>query len=213
MQYTLYQFNNTHTKIKKLLWSKNPKILLDISIYNYYALFSAYYIQSKNYPTHYFGPADNGRDYKIVQNGATKFFMISPGLTGEKGTVSFQPVDAPGHYLRHYGYLLDLEKKDGARNANIFDEDATFRIHENKFFNGFDSYESVNYPNYYIRHQGSRLKINVQDHSELYENDASFKIISTDNKGMFLNLKIRLNIKLVTIIIRAGNGQWGGAVR
>jgi hypothetical protein len=144
--------------------------------------FSAFYIQSKNYPTYYWGPGSNGQDYKIVTPEGTKLYMISPGLTGEVGTVSFQPVNAPGYYLRHYNFLVDVEQKLGARNAHIFDLDATFRVHEDKYFNGFNAFESVNYHHYYIRHQSYRLKISEHDTTDLYKNDASFKTIACKEK-------------------------------
>ena len=181
-------------------------------MYVCYIVFSAFSIQSKNYPTYYFGPADNGLDYKIVQNSHTKFIMVSPGLTGEVGTVSFQPIDSPGHYLRLYNFLLVLEKRDGndGMPADMFDLDATFRMRENKFFSGFFSFESVKYRNYYIRHQGFSLKVSQEDHSDLYQNDASFKIIST---GMFPNLIIIFNIKRVISITREVNGEWGRVIR
>ena len=98
-------------------------------------------IQSKNFPDHYFG-SDNNFDFKISKNGYQLNFM-SPGLTGEEGTFSFQSPAEPNKYLRHHGVILYLEDKNG-RNAHVFPQDATFRIRENKFFGGFVSFESVN---------------------------------------------------------------------
>ena len=99
-----------------------------------------------------------------------------PGLTGQEGTVSFESVDNPGYYLRHYGFLIYLEPKNGGRNPAIFDDDATFSIRPSQFYDCYFSFESVNYPGRFIRHQGFRLKISVNDGSELFKNDASFKL-------------------------------------
>ena len=141
-------------------------------------------IQSKNFPEHYFG-SDNNFDFKISKNGY-QLNIVSPGLTGEEGTISFQSNAEPNKYLRHYGFILYLEDKNG-RNAHIFPQDATFRIRENKFFLGFVSFESVNFPGRFLRHQGYTLKLHPDDGSDLMHNDASFLILPEYHKqtGMF----------------------------
>ena len=101
---------------------------------------------------------------------------MSPGLTGESGTVSFQSPAEPNKYLRHYGFILYLEDRNG-RNAHIFPQDATFKIIETKWFPGFVTLQSVNYPDRFIRHQGYTLKLHPDDGTDLMHNDASFKII------------------------------------
>lgn len=35
-------------------------------------------------------------------------------------------------------------------------------------------YESFNYPNHYVRHQSSRIKISLEDNSKQLHEDASF---------------------------------------
>ena len=105
------------------------------------------------------------------------------GLTGQGEAISFESVDKPAHYLRHYGYMIYLEPKDGGRNPHIFDEDATFYLRKDKFFKCYYSYESVNYPGYYIRHEGFMLKISKEIDTDLYKNDASFKIVLNTEKG------------------------------
>ena len=131
-------------------------------------------IQSKNYNDHYFG-SDNNFVFKISTT-AYDLNIISPGLTGEEGTVSFQSKSEPNKYLRHYGFILYLEDKNG-RNAHIFPKDATFRIRPDKFFGGFVSFESVNFPGRFLRHQGYTLKLHPDDGSDLMHNDASFLIL------------------------------------
>ena len=132
-------------------------------------------IQSKNFGDHYFG-SDNNFDFKISKAGY-QLNIVSPGLTGEAGTVSFQSPSEPNKYLRHYGFILYLEYRNG-RNAHIFPQDATFKIIENKWFPGFVTFQSVNYPDRFVRHQGYTLKLHPDDGSPLMHNDASFKILS-----------------------------------
>ncbi|NTU41577.1 MAG: hypothetical protein HGA78_00685 [Nitrospirales bacterium] len=39
------------------------------------------------------------------------------------------------------------------------------------------SFESRNYPGHYLRHQGFRIKLHRSDGSELFRNDASFRMV------------------------------------
>jgi arabinan endo-1,5-alpha-L-arabinosidase len=132
-------------------------------------------IQSKNFPDHFFG----GANPAAISTGASVLNVVSPGLTGAAGTVSFQSAAQPNSYLRHLNSILYLEDKNTGRNLNIFDQDATFRIVSDKFFPGFVSFESVNYPGKFLRHQGYTLKLHPDDGGDLMHNDASFKILPT----------------------------------
>ena len=132
-------------------------------------------IRSKNFPGFHIGAGEDDLSTKITEDNVQKFYIRNPGLTEEKGTVSFEAVDKPNHFLRHFNNLLDLEAVDGARNPEKFDDDATFYLRDSKFFPGFYSFESVNFPEHFIRHQGYRLKISSLEKTELYQNDASFK--------------------------------------
>lgn len=133
-----------------------------------------FYIQSKTDLSYFFGSTD-GTNYEITQYTGDRFIVVSPGLTGDAGTVSFESVDQPGFYLRHYNYMLCLEPKEGGRNPDIFDEDATFFPIANKYYSGFVSFESFNYRHYYIRHENYRLKISEAQATTLFMMDASFR--------------------------------------
>ena len=58
-----------------------------------------------------------------------------PGLAanGDKRTISFESLDYPGYFLRHFGNEIFLENSMSPRNNTTFDADATFRIHTNFF--------------------------------------------------------------------------------
>ena len=110
-----------------------------------------------------------------ITNRGKRFYLVSPGLTGDNGTVSLESADHPDFYLRHYNYLLDVESRTDPRNPGLFYPDATFRLHMDLWHKGYVSFESVNYANHYIRHQGYRLRISQQDGSSLFKLDASFR--------------------------------------
>lgn len=132
-------------------------------------------LQSLNYPGYKVGFNMN-MNASITPNGR-RFYLVSPGLTGDNGTLSLESADRPDFYLRHYNYLLDVESRTGPRNPGIFAQDATFRLQADLWHKGYLTLESFNYPNHYIRHQGYRLKISLQDGSDLFKLDASFRPI------------------------------------
>lgn len=136
-----------------------------------------FYVNSKNYDEYFFG-SDNGKDFKITKNKGIKLYVVSPGLTGESGSMSIESADNPGFYLRHYKYMIELESRANGRDKDTFDQDATFFPRANKFFRSFYSLESSNYPDHFIRHQGNTLRISKQDKSELFKNDASFRLMT-----------------------------------
>ena len=128
-----------------------------------------YMIWSYNFPKYAWGDK-GGTDYYIT-TPLGKYLNIVPGLTGQNFTVSFRDPQSPSMYLRHFNYLLYIEDGTNAQN-HIF---ATFFVRQNHFFDGYESYESVNYPNYFIRHSYYRLKISEDDGSVLFKSDASFR--------------------------------------
>ena len=119
--------------------------------------------------------------------GGTQYKMISPGLTGEAGTVSFESQWAIGHYLRHSSNALRLKKNDGGKR---FKADATFKIAPaltGSGGEGYVSFQSVNLPTHFIRHRGARLYVDRFSPSNTYRGNASFKIVpATDviSRGM-----------------------------
>ncbi|CAK8691440.1 unnamed protein product [Clavelina lepadiformis] len=125
---------------------------------------------SYNYPKYFIGLKHSNEAWILLDNGE-RFVIISPGLTGSPGTVSFKSVDQPNHYLRHQNYLIHLHPY---HNSDLYRNDASFYPRQDLFYSGYTVYESENYPRYYIRHQGYRLKISEEDNSELLHKDSSF---------------------------------------
>ena len=50
-------------------------------------------------------------------------FTVRNGLNGTLGSISFESVNYPGHFLRHAGYTCQLNKVDG---SELFKLDASF---------------------------------------------------------------------------------------
>ena len=124
---------------------------------------------------------------KLSDRNATSLMMVRPGLSEQEGTLSLRSADS--RYIRHYERLLLLDKpsKKPTKEASsltsnteqddLFNADATFILHEDHFFTGFVSFESVNYPNHFIYHDVIQLKIKKANASEAFWERASFKIL------------------------------------
>lgn len=82
-------------------------------------------------------------------------FRIVKGLAG-RGSISFESMNFPGHYLRHQSFRIKLHRFE---DSTLFREDASFKpriglatgLADTPIIEGSQSFESVNYPGYYIR--------------------------------------------------------------
>ncbi|CAH1793474.1 unnamed protein product [Owenia fusiformis] len=112
----------------------------------------------------------------IIGSPTPQWVVESPGLTGEPGTVSLTYTEAPyvGWYLRHSNYRLQVDDKNNPSLPQYFIKDATWRLIPNKYFKNYMTFQSVNYPDRFIRHQSWALKLHQDDGSELFKKDASF---------------------------------------
>ena len=126
-------------------------------------------IWSYNFPEHAWGDK-GGKDYYLI-TPVGKYLNIVPGLTGQNGTVSFQDPQSTSSYLHHFNNFLYME--DGTKPPNS--TFATFFARKNRFFDGYEAYESVIYPNHFIRHGYLRLQVLEYDGPGAFEADASFR--------------------------------------
>ncbi|MFC8197838.1 glycoside hydrolase family 43 protein [Streptomyces sp. NPDC057298] len=96
-------------------------------------------------------------DVRIDQNVTNEDaqFRQRPGLAGS-GTVSFESVNFPGHYLRHDGADFELAYNDGTTG---FAGDATFRQVAGLADPAWSSFQSYNHPDRYLRHYAFQLKL------------------------------------------------------
>ena len=139
-----------------------------------------YLMESENFKDHVIGVDQSNNAYiKDQYNQGLKLNFVHPGLTGVPGTVSLESDEKPGHYLRHYGYTVDLEERSHPRNPNMFDQDASFKLcTKGCFIDGYVTLEAGNLPNYYLRHSNYRVMMSAAEDRELFKRDASFKFIN-----------------------------------
>ncbi|MEV7571326.1 AbfB domain-containing protein [Streptomyces tanashiensis] len=117
----------------------------------------------------------------LDQSDAT--FYLTPGLAGEG--VSFESKNFPNRYLRHQGFRIKLH--EGPRGylgspppesdeMKLMRRDATFRqVQGLASPDGWVSFESINFPNHYIRHSEFHLFL-APIRGELDLKDATFAI-------------------------------------
>lgn len=131
---------------------------------------TCYKFTSKSFPAYSWGL--RGDAVHIKEDSNNSFVMIHPGLGGQAGTVSFRSCTDATKYLRHANFVM---WQNPYHPSTLYKYDATFTIRKNKWFDGFDAYECVNYPLYFIFHQDFRLKITLYDGTPRYKEDSSFK--------------------------------------
>ncbi|GAA1612098.1 glycoside hydrolase family 43 protein [Actinoplanes couchii] len=101
-------------------------------------------------------------------------FRVVPGLANSSGYVSFESVNYPGHYLRHWDYDLQLAANDG---TTAFAADATFKQVAGLADSSWSSFQSYNYPTRYLRHYNYLLRIDpISTTTE--KADATFRVVS-----------------------------------
>lgn len=131
-------------------------------------------IQSYNFQDRYVRHADY--DVRIDPNVSPvqdSQFRVVPGLAGS-GTVSFQSVNYPGYYLRHYGFDFQLAADDGTA---AFRADSTFHRVAGLASSSWSSFRSYNYPDRYIRHYAYQLRLDpITDSAG--RADATFRLTS-----------------------------------
>ncbi|WP_033443373.1 glycoside hydrolase family 43 protein [Saccharothrix sp. NRRL B-16314] len=113
-------------------------------------------IQSYNFQDRYVRHADY--DVRIDPNVSPvqdSQFRVVPGLAGS-GTVSFQSVNYPGYYLRHYGFDFQLVADDGTAT---FRADSSFHQVAGLASSSWSSFRSYNHPDRYIRHYAYQLRL------------------------------------------------------
>lgn len=132
-------------------------------------------IQSRNCPGYYFGTDDGIVIY--LHTAAYRLIVITPGLSEEDGTVSFQSLEDPSKYLCIDNLNLIFRVKHTYTDNGTFNGQATFRIWTDKYFSGSVAFESYTMSNYFIRHDGMELKLQEGSDDESFTQNASFHIV------------------------------------
>ncbi|MDI1465360.1 AbfB domain-containing protein [Catellatospora sp. KI3] len=131
-------------------------------------------LQSYNFTDRYVRHVSN--DVRIDPNVsplADSQWRIAPGLANPaSGYVSFESVNFPGYYLRHYNYDFVLARNDGSTQ---FAADATFRRVAGLADASAASFQSYNFTSRYVRHYNYLLRLDpVSTAAE--RADATFRV-------------------------------------
>ncbi|WP_053080368.1 AbfB domain-containing protein [Methylobacterium variabile] len=135
-------------------------------------------LQASNYTTSYLTNVGGAARLIVPASAGDRqqaTFRMVPGLSGQG--VSFQSSSSANQYLRHQNFQILQQANDG---GDIFKKGATFT--QRAALAGAcgcnagtcSSYESADWPGYYVRHQNFVFSIAKPDGSDLFKQDASF---------------------------------------
>lgn len=143
-------------------------------------------VTTPGYTTRYIAHTGTAVNTQVITSSSTTAvqetgtWQVVTGL-GNSACFSFESVDTPGSYIRHYDFVLLLNASDGTKQ---FNEDATFCPQSGLNGEG-DSFRSWSYPTRYFRHYDNVLYaasnggVDVFDSATSFNNDVSFLISTT----------------------------------
>ncbi|KAI9168021.1 carbohydrate-binding module family 42 protein [Paramyrothecium foliicola] len=138
-------------------------------------------LTTSGYTTHYLAHTGATINTQVVSSSSSSTlkqqasWVVRAGL-GNSACVSFESKDTPGSFIRHYDFVLQLNKND---NTKAFREDATFCPQAGLNGQG-SSIRAWNYPTRYLRHYAnvgyisSNGGVHAFDAASLFNDDASF---------------------------------------
>ena len=92
----------------------------------------------------------------------------------KSNTVSLQSYNNPDQFIRHRDFLGEVT----TISSDLDKKDATFKIVSGLADSKYISFESVNYPKYYLRHESFRINLHEYSGDELFKKDATFKKVA-----------------------------------
>jgi len=138
-------------------------------------------LKSYNYPDRYVRHSNNVASIDPSPFDPTADMQWKPvaGLADPDG-VSFQSVNNPNYYLRHFNYSLVLNQND---NSEAFKADATFYKTAGFADSSWTSFKSYNFPDRYIRQLNYVLRIDPISSSSPTDDkeDATFRLCYSES--------------------------------
>ncbi|KAI6758276.1 hypothetical protein HG530_010516 [Fusarium avenaceum] len=140
-------------------------------------------LTTSGYTNRYLAHTDSAVNTQVVDSSSSAAlkkqasWTVRSGLANS-GCVSFESNDTPGSYIRHYDFVLVVNKSDGTK---AFNEDATFCPQTSLNTQG-TSIRSWNYPTRYLRHYNnngyaaSQGGVHTFDAASSFADDVSFVI-------------------------------------
>ena len=145
------------------------------------------HVTTPGYTTRYIAHTGTTINTQVVTSASAMTLQQQASWTvvtglGNSNCFSFESVDTPGSYIRHFDFVLYLNANDGSKQ---FSEDATFCPQAGLSGQG-NSIRSWNYPTRYIRHYdnlgyaASNGGVHSFDNDVSFNNDVTF-LISTSS--------------------------------
>ncbi|MFD1147545.1 glycoside hydrolase family 43 protein [Saccharothrix hoggarensis] len=111
-------------------------------------------------------------------SGTARHFTVLRENVGDStavatGTRSLRSANFPDRYVRHRDYLAHVDPL-GSGSALNDRRDATFSIVAGLANSNCYSFQAVNFPGYYLRHNTMRLTLQNNDGSAVFRGDATF---------------------------------------
>jgi hypothetical protein len=142
--------------------------------------------ESVNFPGHFI--RQSNFELSLVQDDGSDLFkqdstwrrLPPPPRNLPPGTVSFNSFNYPSYFMRHRNFLGELSLVA----SDLDRADTTFTVRSG--LNGSPigvSLESVNYPGSFLRHQDFRIKLQPNDGSDLFRQDATFMYNNSQSAG------------------------------
>ncbi|KAH7150345.1 alpha-L-arabinofuranosidase B, catalytic-domain-containing protein [Dactylonectria estremocensis] len=139
---------------------------------------------TSGYTTRYIAHTGSAVNTQVVSSSSTTTlkqqasWKVHTGLANS-ACFSFESVDTPGSYIRHYDFVLVLNANDGTKQ---FYEDATFCPQTSLNSAGTNSIRSWSYPTRYFRHYSNVLNaasnggVHTFDSATSFNDDVSWVI-------------------------------------
>ena len=106
----------------------------------------------------------------------------TPALWAPGRRVSLQPVQLPGYRVRHHDFRARVDRLDATSRA-ADRADATFVIRAGLADPKCVSFEAVNFPGRYLRHQNFALFLHPRSGGDLFAADATFCPVAAQPGG------------------------------
>ena len=114
-------------------------------------------------------------DSTLFRNDAS--FSVDGGLVDMElrpgARIGFESTNLAGHRIRHRGYAAYLDPVD-ARSGGLARADSSFVVRDG-LAGGGKSFESLNYPGFFLRAEGGRVYLRENDGSGSFASDATFE--------------------------------------
>jgi hypothetical protein len=126
------------------------------------------------------GTWGNAESLTFKKSDAMPAAPISSLVPGKK--LSLMSATSWDRYLRHASFAFWVSGFNPKTPDGLLMSDATFVLSApNNGRAGYVSFQSVNFPNYFLRHSGYRVYLHAKAGDPTYQADSSFKIVPALN--------------------------------